>query len=73
MTSDTAPASAAAWIPEDGWSVERRGSFVVGRCAACGFTTSARRARYSVETDMRAHASDCADREDMPIARTPGA
>ncbi len=41
------------------WDVVRNGSFLVGRCGACGFSGPARRADYSVETDMRAHEVLC--------------
>jgi hypothetical protein len=41
------------------WSVVERASFLVGRCDACAWTSPARRARYSVVTDMRAHEVLC--------------
>lgn len=41
------------------WSVVERASFLVGRCDACAWTSPARRARFSVETDMRAHEVLC--------------
>src|SRR4051812_5884261 len=43
----------------DGWTIVEQGSFVIGRCDACGFTSAARRARFSAETDMRDHVSLC--------------
>jgi hypothetical protein len=41
------------------WTILARGSFLVGRCDDCGFTTAARRARYSAESDLRAHEILC--------------
>ena len=35
------------------------GSFLVGRCAACGYAGPARRAAYTAETDGRAHEVLC--------------
>lgn len=50
--------------PVGGWSVEQRGSFVLGRCGACGFTTAARRARFSMETDMLRHGAECGETQE---------
>lgn len=47
-----------------GWMVEQRGSFLIGRCDACGHTTAARRARYSMETDMQRHDAECGDSQE---------
>lgn len=67
MSTDIAP----RWEPDAepagdptprGWLLEQRGSFVLGRCDGCGYTTSARRARFSVESDMEAHAAGCGGR-----------
>ncbi|WP_374970568.1 hypothetical protein [Terrabacter sp. BE26] len=52
--------------PAGSWVLEQRGSFVLGRCEACGFTTSARRARFSVETDMLAHTPVCVGAASAP-------
>lgn len=41
------------------WTILARGSFLVGRCDECGFTTAARRARYTAESDLRAHEILC--------------
>lgn len=41
------------------WTLEERGSFLVGQCSVCGFRSAARRARYSVASDMRAHEILC--------------
>lgn len=53
---------------EPGWSVVERGSFLFGRCAGCGFHSAGRRARYSVESDMRAHEVLCHATEELPVA-----
>lgn len=45
--------------PEFGWALVERGSFLFGRCDACGYQTPGRRARYSAEADMGAHAVIC--------------
>ncbi|HET8986934.1 MAG TPA: hypothetical protein VFN43_00350 [Humibacillus sp.] len=41
------------------WTVAERGSFLLGCCETCGWTSPARRARHSVETDLRAHEVLC--------------
>ena len=41
------------------WGLVDRGNFVVGQCEVCGFTSPARRARYSAESDMLAHEILC--------------
>ena len=46
---------------ERSWSLVERGSFVLGRCEACGFQSPARRARFSAESDIRAHEVVCED------------
>ncbi|GAA2160394.1 hypothetical protein FHX52_3076 [Humibacillus xanthopallidus] len=43
----------------DPWTVVVRGSFLVGLCGTCAWSSPARRARYSVEGDMRAHEVLC--------------
>jgi len=45
-----------------------RGSFLFGRCRFCGFHSAGRRARYSVESDMRAHDVLCHAAQDFPEA-----
>ncbi|GAA1983496.1 hypothetical protein GCM10009817_26140 [Terrabacter lapilli] len=67
MSTDTAPwwepgAEPAGDAAPRGWLLEQRGSFVLGRCDGCGFTTAARRARFSVESDMEAHVAGCGGR-----------
>ncbi len=53
------------------WDLVHRGSFIVGRCTACGFTGPARRASYTVEGDMRAHEVLCgASRQAVVIEAT---
>ena len=44
---------------EFSWTLVERGSFMFGRCDECAFATPARRARYSVDADMGAHAVIC--------------
>jgi hypothetical protein len=53
----------------DPWSVTVRGSFFVGSCGTCAWTGPARRARFSVEADMRAHEVLCrsAASQDVPV------
>jgi hypothetical protein len=41
------------------WTSVERGAFMVGRCDRCGFESPARRASYSVESDMRTHSILC--------------
>ncbi|MDV3223273.1 hypothetical protein [Intrasporangium sp.] len=41
------------------WTATERGAFMFGCCDRCGFQSPGRRARYSVESDMRAHALLC--------------
>ena len=59
----------------DPWSVVVRGSFLVGLCGTCAWTSPARRARYSVEGDMRAHEVLCssAAAAEVPIAAAAAA
>lgn len=54
--------------PTGGWLVEQRGSFLVARCDACGHTTAARRARFSMETDMLRHGGECGDQGEPQAA-----
>ena len=69
---DEAPGKTPGEAPGEasgGWLVEQRGSFLVGRCDACGYTTAARRARFSMETDMLRHGAECG--EPQQAAGTP--
>ena len=43
------------------WTLADRGSFVVGTCGGCGYTSPARRARFTAESDMLAHELLCDD------------
>ena len=52
------------------WGVVEHGSFLLGHCQVCRWTSPARRARYSVEADMRAHEVLCRSAEE---ASTPAA
>lgn len=45
------------------WTFESSGSFLFGRCHVCGFRSPGRRARYSAESDMRAHTLLCQSAE----------
>ena len=75
-SSDGAPGSHGyeGAAPTGGWLVEQRGSFLVARCDACGHTTAARRARFSMETDMLRHGAECGEQgEPQPAVQTSGA
>lgn len=41
------------------WTFQTRGAFTFGHCLVCGFRTPARRARYSAESDLKAHTLLC--------------
>jgi hypothetical protein len=47
------------------WTFSTRGAFTFGTCVVCGFRTPARRARYSAETDLRAHTLLCEAAEEL--------
>lgn len=56
------------------WTVAEHGAFLVGQCPVCGFQSAARRARYSVESDMRAHEILCHARQTLdavPVEAVP--
>ena len=53
------------------WSVVEHGSFLLGSCEACRWTSPARRARYSVEADLRAHEVLCRSADAASAALTP--
>ena len=54
--ADTSPPARTA-APT--WTLVDRGNFVVGMCDACGYTSPARRARFSAVSDMQAHEILC--------------
>ena len=58
--------------PPPTWTIAERGSFVVGTCEACGYTSPARRARFTAESDMLAHEILCDSRESAPTASAAG-
>ena len=64
------PPDAEAAAP---WSVVVRGSFLVGLCGTCAWTSPARRARYSVEGDMRAHEVLCSSAAAADVLIAAGA
>lgn len=47
------------------WTFQTRGAFTFGHCVVCGFRTPARRARYSAELDLQAHALLCEAAEEL--------
>src|SRR3954468_14558238 len=49
----------AGSTPAGSWTIVEQGSFLIGRCEGCGFVSAARRARFSAESDMRAHELLC--------------
>ena len=59
MSTDAGPHASSSW------RLVEQGSFVLGRCEVCGFTSAARRARFSAESDMRAHELLCAAATDL--------
>ncbi|EWT02615.1 hypothetical protein N865_02375 [Intrasporangium oryzae NRRL B-24470] len=53
--------------PDDGprWTFLERGSFLIGCCEVCGYTTAARRARYTAESDLATHDLTCVAPDDL--------
>ena len=54
--------------PAPSWTVDERGSFLIGECTMCGHRSPARRARYSVASDMRAHEILCHAAQSVAVA-----
>ena len=59
MSTDSGPHAGSSW------RLVEQGSFVLGRCEVCGFRSAARRARFSAESDMRAHELLCPAATDL--------
>ncbi|HHU11020.1 MAG TPA: hypothetical protein GXZ60_13555 [Intrasporangiaceae bacterium] len=53
--------------PAPTWTMIDKGSFVLGRCEVCGWTSPARRAYATVEREGIKHAEVCAGSPD-PVA-----
>jgi len=66
MSTDAGPDAGSSW------RLVEQGSFVLGRCEVCGFTSAARRARFSAASDMLAHELLCAAATDV-AGETPDA